>query len=177
MKGNSFKIVSAVLRLTISALVLGFLLLTLVPSSALASAFGIAAGPACCRDKSSSHCRAHLNLKKRVVKSEVMCGVGSPSKQEESSGEATEAHTDSTDDQNLRFTAASTKCNVECSGCAVRTTHELKRATVVARAEPKSQSIQLSTGNIAQPILKSRFDLEPFSSRGPPAKTSNHRAA
>src|SRR6476659_6153904 len=81
MKVKRLKVFAAFLRLATTALVLTCLLSTLVPVSAIASVLGIGA-MACCRSKSAGHCHAPVKVKRRTVKSEVMCGLKTPPAEE-----------------------------------------------------------------------------------------------
>ena len=81
MKVKRLKVFAAFLRLTITALVLTCLLSTLVPVSVIASILGIGA-MACCRNKSAGHCHAPVKVKRHTVKSEVMCGLKTPTAEE-----------------------------------------------------------------------------------------------
>jgi len=168
MKVKRFKVLAAFLRLTITALVLTCLLSTLVPVSAIASVLGIGA-MACCRSKSAGHCHAPVKIKRRTVKTEVMCGLKVPTA-EESTADADEAQFP--DNESLHFASISDQCSFDCGSCAVRSSDQQKRVVAHAFNGHTSQLGKRRAGAIPQFIFKTRFEIDPFSARGPPAGTS-----
>jgi len=165
MKVKRLKVFAAFLRLTITALVLTCLLSTLVPVSAIASILGIGA-MTCCRSKSAGHCHAPVKVKRRAVKSEVMCGLKTPPAEEST---VDDDDTQSTDNGSPRFASISDQCSFECGSCAVRSTEQQKRAVVLAVTGHTSHLTKRSTRAAPRLTAKSRFEIEPFSARGPPA--------
>jgi hypothetical protein len=167
MKVKRFKVLAASPRLTITALVLTCLFSTLVPVSAIASVLGIGA-MACCRMRSAGHCHAPVKIKRRAGKSEVMCGLKTPTA-EESTAEDDEAQ--STDSEGIHFTSISDQCSFDCGSCAVRTGEQQKRAVALALTSHTSDLSKRRARVILRLICKTRFEIEPFSARGPPAGT------
>jgi hypothetical protein len=172
MKAKRLKVIAAFPRLTITALLLPCLLSTLLPVSAIASALGIGGAMACCRSKSAGHCHAGLKIKKQAAKSEVMCGLKAPA-----TGESTANDEDaqSTENEGLHFASISDKCSVDCGSCAVRSTEQQKRAVALAIAGHTSHPGKRRAHVIPRFISKARFEIEPFSARGPPSDTTRQR--
>jgi hypothetical protein len=167
MKVKRFKVLAAFLRLTITALVLTCLFSTLVPISAIAGVLGIGA-MACCRIRSAGHCHAPVKIKRRTVKSEVMCGLKTPTV-EESTVDDDDAQ--STDNESLHFASISDQCSFDCGSCAVRSTELQKRAVALAVNGHTSHPSKRRARAIPRLISETRFEIEPFSARGPPADT------
>lgn len=167
MKVNRLKVLAAFLRLTITALVLICLFSALVPVSAIASVLGLG-GMACCRSRSAGHCHASVKIKKRAVKSEVMCGLKTPPAEEST---VDDDDIQSADNGSPRFASVSDQCSFDCGSCAVRSTEQQKRAVALAIAGHTSHLSKRAA--IAPPrfISKSRFEIDPFSARGPPTNT------
>ena len=165
MKVKRLKVFAAFLRLTITALVLTYLLSTLVPVSAIASVLGIGA-MTCCRSKSAGHCHAPVKGKRRAVKSEVMCGLKTPPAEEST---VDDDDIQSADNGSPRFASISDQCSFDCRSCAVRSTEQQKRAVVLAITGHTSHLTKRPARDIARFTAKSRFEIEPFSARGPPA--------
>jgi len=165
MKVNRFKVLAAFLRLTITALVLICLFSTLVPVSAIASVLGLGR-MACCRIRSAGLCHAPVKIKKRAVKSEVMCGLKTPPAEEST---VDDDETQSADNGRPHFASISDQCSFDCGSCAVRSTEQQKRAVVLAITGHTSHLIKRPARAIALFTSKSRFEIDPFSARGPPA--------
>ena len=166
MKLKRFKVLATFLRLTITALLLTCLLSSLVPVSAIASVLGIGA-MACCRIRNAAHCHAPVKIKRRVVKSEVMCGLKTPTAEES----ADDGDAQSTDNESLHFASISDQCGFDCGSCAVRSTEQQKRAVALAINGHTSHPSKRRARAIPRLISETRFEIEPFSARGPPADT------
>ena len=167
MKHNRLKVVAAVARVLLAALLLICLLSTLFPGSVLASALGSDGTKACCKGKSSNHCHAPAKVKRRVVKSEVMCGLRIPATEEAASSDS------DSDDLNPYLDSVSSKCSVDCCSGVAQSTRQLKRATILTVTVQQFHPIGRTSRQTSALNHSNAIELEPFSPRGPPSSTTN----
>jgi hypothetical protein len=153
-----------IMRVSLVSALIACFLLALVPGAAIVSAFGLR-GMNCC--SSVGHCRISLPKKRRLPKSEPMCGLKSPSAEDEVVVVNEESQSDSQPANTTAIKITDT-CGRDCAGCATGL-KQRSRDQWLARAQTLSALSGTTRWSvILHPQLRSISEINSFDPRGPP---------